>query len=94
MNARIAIGTLAAVVLLGSIAAGPMAWAAMTPAQQCSEWANQFDKEIKTHATHAKAAEAQALATAGSGDCKQNKDAEGAAKLEKALKTIDVKPKE
>ena len=94
MNARIVIGTLAAVVLLGSAAVGPTARAAMNPDEQCNTWMKQFDTEIKTHATHAKAAEAKKLAATGTKECKEKKQAEGAKNLEAALKDIGVKPKQ
>ena len=94
MNTRIAVGTLVMVALLGSAVVGSMAQAAMNPDEQCNAWIKQFDTEIKTHATHAKAAEAKALAEKGTKECKEQKQTAGAKSLEEALKKIGVKPKE
>lgn len=67
--------------------------AAMTPAEQCTSLQQQFDEAIKTHEKAAKATEAKTMRTEGGNLCASGKQADGAAKLEQALKALGVKPK-
>ncbi|HUL07267.1 MAG TPA: hypothetical protein VLV76_13105 [Candidatus Acidoferrum sp.] len=89
----VAAGAVAGIALLSVMDLGSTAMGAMNAEEQCKAWQEQFDTEIKTHATHAKAAEAKALAEKGSTECKEHKWTEGSTKLEEALKSIGVKPK-
>ena len=67
--------------------------AAMTPADKCTAFQKQFDEAATTHAKAAKFAEAKTLRSEGGDLCIAGKQAEGAAKLEKAIKDLGLKPK-
>jgi hypothetical protein len=67
--------------------------ATLSMGEKCSTLEKQFDEAIKTHGTMSKAGEAKTLRSEGSTLCAGNKQTEGVAKLEQALKDIGVTPK-
>jgi hypothetical protein len=83
-------------LLVSATAAAVLSTAAFaattTPAQQCTALEKQFDQEIVTHGTAAKAAQAKALRADGGKLCKAGKPKTGVKKLEDALNDIGVKP--
>ena len=66
---------------------------AMTSAEKCTALQKQFDQAIKTHDKAPKANEAKTMRTEGGNLCASGKQADGAAKLEQAIKALGVKPK-
>ena len=65
---------------------------AKTPVEKCTALTTQFNDAVKTHASHAKLAQAKSLGATGEQMC-QTKKADGGIKdLERALKTLGVKP--
>ncbi len=81
------------------LAAGAMlatsgaAFAASTPAQQCTKLEKQFDSAIKKHASAAKAADAKQARADGGDLCKAGKSEDGVKKLQEALQDLGVKPR-
>ena len=92
MNPRFMLCALAATAVLGTSAIGSAASAAMTPAQECTRWQSQFDKEIRSHANHAKAPAAKQLRDQGVAACKAGNATDGAKRLQQALNDIGIKP--
>jgi hypothetical protein len=67
--------------------------AAMSPTERCTALEHQFDDAVKTHSKSASAKSAKAMRTEGASLCASGKQAEGAQKLEQALKTLGESPK-
>ncbi|HVI86733.1 MAG TPA: hypothetical protein VM659_00445 [Dongiaceae bacterium] len=75
------------------LAASSAAFAATTPAQQCTTLEKQFDAAIKKHATAPKAADAKTARSAGGDLCKSGSAADGVKKLQEAVKDLGLKPR-
>ncbi|MET1027402.1 MAG: hypothetical protein ABWY00_09555 [Dongiaceae bacterium] len=76
------------------LAASGSAFAATTPAQQCTTLEKQFDAAIKKHATAPKAADAKTARSAGGDLCKSSGSAaDGVKKLQEAVKDLGLKPR-
>jgi hypothetical protein len=67
--------------------------AAMSPTERCTALEHQFDEAVKAHSKSASAKSAKAMRSEGAGLCASGKQAEGAQKLEQALKTLGESPK-
>lgn len=90
----IAAATLASFAFAGAaLAASTTATTpAKTPVEKCTALTTQFDDAVKTHANHAKFAQAKTLGTKGVQMCQNKKEDGGIKDLEKALKMLGVKP--
>lgn len=90
----IALATVASFALAGAAFAGSTATTgtATKPDQKCTALITQFDQAVKTHANHAKLAEAKTLGASGQQMCQNKKEDGGIKDLEKALKMLGVKP--
>jgi hypothetical protein len=76
----------------GAFAASTSTTPKKTPDEKCTALTTQFDDAIKTHANHAKFAQAKTLGTTGAQMCQNKKEDGGIKDLEKALKMLGVKP--
>ena len=86
--------TLASFAIAGAAFAGSTT-SSTTPAKsdlKCTALITQFDDAMKTHASHAKFAEAKTLGASGQQMCQNKKEDGGIKDLEKALKLLGVKP--
>lgn len=91
----IAAATFASLALAGVALADsttPTGSNAMKPDQKCTALITQFDDALKTHANHAKLAQAKTLGGKGQQMCQNKKEDGGIKDLEKALKLLGVKP--
>jgi hypothetical protein len=97
MNIRKSIAAVTAAVILTPAAfaattpAPSTAPAAATPAAQCESLQKQYQAAAATNSTNPNAAKARKNAAEGEKLCKEGKPADGAKKLEHALKELGVK---
>ena len=102
MNIRRILTTVSAAVILAPAAFGANTPApattsaqstapATTPAAQCESLQKQFNTAATANSTNPNAAKAKKMAAEGEKLCKEGKPADGAKKLEHALKELGVK---
>ena len=88
---KIAIAVTAAVVLVPAAFAASTPAAAPTPAAQCESLQKEFQSAATTKSSSPNMDKARKAAAEGEKLCKEGKPAEGAKKLEHALKELGVK---
>ena len=84
--------TIVSFALAGGAFATTTTPAKKTPDEKCTALTTQFDDAVKTHANHAKIAQAKTLGATGVQMCQNKKDDGGIKDLQKALKMLGVKP--